>query len=128
MRLAGLTAILVVAALASLRAKGGSDRAGVDNIGSGFRAARSHPADVVDTVNLKDIFCDIEADPDPGHGDLRLNDNAVPPILCEPGSAVAEGDHPIWIRTISTRKRSYRRSTVALLWHPQANVVLGVPN
>jgi hypothetical protein len=43
-------------------------------------------------VNLKDILCDIEADPDRGHGDLSLNNNAVPPILSEAGSAVAEGD------------------------------------
>ena len=40
------------------------------------------------------------ADPGRGHGDLSLNDNTVPPILSEPGSAVAEGVHPIWIRTI----------------------------
>jgi len=30
----------------------------------------------------------------------QLNNNAAPPILSEPGSAVAEGVHPIWIRTI----------------------------
>ena len=39
-------------------------------------------------MNLKDIFCDIEADPDRGHGDLSLNNNAASPILSEAGSAV----------------------------------------
>ena len=56
----------------------------------------------VNTVNLKHILCDVEADPDRGHGDLSLNNNAVPPILSEPGSAVAEGVHPIWIRNFGT--------------------------
>src|SRR6516225_9237318 len=32
----------------------------------------------------------------------HLNNNAAPPILSEPGSAVAEGVHPIWIRTTGT--------------------------
>src|SRR6516162_7961199 len=36
----------------------------------------------------------------------HLNNNAAPPILSEPGSAVAEGVHPIWIRTIGTALRS----------------------
>src|SRR5215472_377442 len=66
--------------------------------------ANDNRALVVDTVNLKDILCDIEADPDRGHGDLSLNNNAAPPILSEAGSAVAEGVHPIWIRTISSAR------------------------
>ena len=56
--------------------------------------ANDNRAVVADTVNLKDILCDIEADPDRGHGDLSLNNNAAPPILSEAGSAVAEGVHP----------------------------------
>src|SRR6516164_2392311 len=32
----------------------------------------------------------------------HLNNNAAPPILSEAGSAVAEGVHPIWIRTFSS--------------------------
>src|SRR5215472_17165888 len=67
--------------------------------------ANDNRALVVDTVNLKDILCDIEADPDRGHGDLSLNNNAAPPILSEAGSAVAEGVYPIWIRTCSTAAR-----------------------
>jgi hypothetical protein len=41
-----------------------------------------------------------------------LNNNAALPILSEPGSAVAEGVHPIWIRTIGTRETNYRFKTV----------------
>src|SRR5215469_8428711 len=74
-------------------------------VGSPQPLTNDNSALVVDTVSLKHILCDIEADPDRGHGDLSLN-NAVPPILSEPGSAVAEGVHPIWIRTSSTRARS----------------------
>src|SRR5215469_3094820 len=69
------------------------------DVGSPQPLANDNCTVVVDTVNLKDILCDIEADPDRGHGDLSLNNNAAPPILSEAGSAVAEGVHPIWIRT-----------------------------
>src|SRR5215469_16521470 len=72
------------------------------DVGSSQPLTNDNSAVVVDTVSLKHILCDIEADPDRGHGDLSLN-NAVPPILSEPGSAVAEGVHPIWIRTIGSR-------------------------
>ena len=34
-------------------------------------------------MSLKDVLCDIEADPDWGHRDLSLNNNAAPPILAE---------------------------------------------
>src|SRR5262245_26150775 len=76
-------------------------------VGSPQPLTNDNRALVVDTVNLKDILCDIEADPDRGHGDLSLNNNGAPPILSEASSAVAEGVHPIWIRTLSvTRKTS----------------------
>jgi len=45
-------------------------------------------------VSLKDILCDIEADPDPGHGDLPLNNNAVPPILVRTGLGSSGGRPP----------------------------------
>jgi hypothetical protein len=41
-----------------------------------------------------------------------LNDNAVPPILSEPGSAVAEGVHPIWIRTPVPRSMQARPKAI----------------
>src|SRR5215469_8291809 len=87
------------------------------DVGSPQPLANDNRAVVVDTVNLKDILCDIEADPDRGHGDLPLNNNAVPPILSEPGSAVAEGVHPIWIRTSSS----------AMCPYPPVRGRLGVP-
>src|SRR5215469_4879416 len=72
------------------------------DVGSPQPLANDNCTVVVDTVNLKDILCDIEADPDRGHGDLPLSNNAVPPILIRTGSAVAEGVHPIWIRNSSS--------------------------
>src|SRR5215469_170166 len=76
------------------------------DVGSPQPLANDNRAVVVDTVNLKDILCDIEADPDRGHGDLPLNNNAVPPILSEPGSAVAEGVHPV-PSAASGKQKSY---------------------
>src|SRR5215831_13522763 len=75
-------------------------------VGSSQPLTNDNRAIVVDTVNLKDILCDIEADPDRGHGDLPLNNNAVPPILSEPGSAVAEGVHPV-PSAASGKQKSY---------------------
>ena len=63
----------------------------------------------VDTMSLKDIFCDIEADPGRGHGDLSLNDNAVPPIPSEPGSALAKGVHPFGFEPSIPCQRRFSR-------------------
>src|SRR5215469_1744958 len=64
------------------------------DVGSPQPLANDNRALVVDTVNLKDILCDIEADPDRGHGDLPLNNNAVPPILIRTGIGSSGGRPP----------------------------------
>jgi hypothetical protein len=47
-------------------------------VGSSQPLTNDNRALVVDTVNLKDILCDIEANPDRGHGDLSLEQQCCP--------------------------------------------------
>src|SRR5215472_168711 len=53
------------------------------DVGSPQPPTNDNSALVVDTVSLKDILCDIEADPDRGHGDLSSQLQCCPPILSE---------------------------------------------
>src|SRR5215469_14512392 len=88
------------------------------DVGSPQPLANDNRALVVDTVNLKDILCDIEADPDRGHGDLPLNNNAVPPILIRTGIGSSGGrplhlDSNSWFR--ATANSPFR---APLVTHP----------
>src|SRR6516162_9702526 len=64
-------------------------------VGSPYPLANDNRALVVDTVNLKDILCDIEADPDRGHGDLSFEQQCCPadPIRTRLGSSGGRPPH-----------------------------------
>src|SRR6516162_8954912 len=64
-------------------------------VGSPYPLANDNRALVVDTVNLKDIPCDIEADPDRGHGDLSFEQQCCPadPIRTWLGSSGGRPPH-----------------------------------
>src|SRR6516162_1261797 len=86
-------------------------------VGSPYPLANDNRVLVVDTVNLKDILCDIEADPDRGHGDLSSEQQCCPadPIRSGLGSSGGRPPH------LDSNYRSHHGETRVgrAMWFPQ---------